>query len=322
MKAAFFDQYGPPEVIQTKDIDLPTIKGNEILLKVRSAAVTMGDCEMRSPKIPNFTWFIVRLVFGYRKPRKKVLGSYVSGVIEAVGEAIKSFKVGDSVFGVSEGFGAHAEYLKLSDKAAMVLLPESATHEEAAPIGLGLDSLHFLRKAEVKEGEHVLINGAGGGIGTYAVQLARYFGAEVTAVDSADKLDMLKEVGAAHVIDYQKEDFTKNGQTYDVIFDVVGMIPRIGALRLLKDKGRYISAIPLVSNLIPNWWVGLTSDKKMMTGLTSATVEDLNFLKERMKEGCLKTPIDRKYALEDMVDAHGYIESGAKKGNIVIAFDE
>ena len=319
MKAVLFYRYGPPEVLQFKEVEKPVPKANEILLKIKAAAVTMGDCEMRRPEITSFTWFMARLYFGLRKPRIKTLGSYFAGEIVSVGSAVESFRVGDQLFGISPTFGAHAEYICLSDKYALSKLPATMCYEEAAPVGLGLDSLHFLKKANIKKGEEVLINGAGGGIGTYAVQLAKYFGGRVTAVDSKNKLEMLRSIGADEVIDFQEGDFTNNSVAYDVVFDVVGSLSHTRSLRLLKENGRYTSAIPLLSRLFPNLWVSLTSNKKMMTGLTNPHIEDLKFLKELIETGHLKTIIDRNYELANVSDAHRYVEQTLKKGNVVIS---
>jgi len=319
MKAVLYYKYGEPDVLQLEEVEKPIPKANEILLKIRASAVTMGDCEMRSPKIPNLTWFFARLYFGLRKPRQKILGSYLAGEIESVGRDVKSFKKGAQLFGISPRFGAHAEYICLSDKYALTKLPSNMTYEEAAPIGLGLDSLHFLKKTKINKGESVLINGAGGGIGTYAVQLAKYFEATVTAVDSNNKLEMLHSIGADKVIDYREGDFTKKGTTYDIVFDVVGTLSHTRSLRLLNKNGRYISAIPIFSRLLPSLWVSLTSNKKMMTGLTNPHIEDLEFLKELIEEGQLKTIIDSKYDLKEVPDAHRYVEQGIKKGNVVIS---
>jgi len=318
MKAVLYYNYGPPEVLQHEEVKKPIPKANEILLKIRASAVTMGDCEMRSPKIPNLTWFMARLYFGLRKPRQRILGSYVAGEIESVGLDVKAFKKGEQVFGISPRFGAHAEYMCLSDKYALTKLPFNMTFGEAAPVGLGLDSLHFLKKTMVSKGDEVLINGAGGGIGTYAVQLARYFGASVTAVDSNNKLEMLRSIGADKVIDYKEGDFTKKGTTYDIVFDVVGTLSHTRSLRLLNKNGRYISAIPLLSRLFPSLWVSLTSNRKMMTGLTNPHIEDLDYLKELIEAGHLKTIVDRNFELKAVADAHRYVEQGSKKGNVVI----
>lgn len=318
MKAALYYEYGPPDVLQLEEVEKPIPKNNEILLKIRASAVTMGDCEMRSPKIPSLTWFMARLYFGLRKPRLRILGNYLAGEIEAVGLDVKSFKKGEQLFGISPRFGAHAEYICLSDKYALTKLPSNMTFGEAAPVGLGLDSLHFLKKTKISKGDEVLINGAGGGIGTYAVQLAKYFGATVTAVDSNNKLELLRSIGANKTIDYMKGDFTKNGNTYDIVFDVVGTLSHARSLNLLNKNGRYISAIPLFSRLFPNLWVSMTSKRKMMTGLTNPHIEDLNFLKDLIEAGQLKTIIDRNFDLKAVADAHRYVEQGSKKGNVVI----
>lgn len=319
MKAVLFYRYGPPEVLQFKEVEKPVPRANEILLKIKAAAVTMGDCEMRRPEITSLTWFMARLYFGLRKPRIKTLGSYFAGEIESVGSEVKSFKVGDQLFGISPTFGAHAEFVCLSEAYALTKLPSNMSFEEAAPVGLGLDSLHFLKKAKIKKGEHVLINGAGGGIGTYAVQLAKHFGAKVTAVDSKNKLEMLRSIGADMVVDYEKGDFTKKGITYDIVFDVVGSLSHNRSLRLLNNKGRYISAIPLITRLLPNLWVSLTSNKKMMTGLTNPHIEDLDFLKDLIEAGQLKTIIDSTFDLKGVADAHRYLEQALKQGNVVIS---
>ena len=320
MKAIVYEKYGGPEVLELKEIAKPTPKKDQVLIKIHAVTVTMGDCELRSPKIPYLLWFIVRLAFGLFKPRKKILGGYFAGEVEAIGEKVKKIKKGDQLFGVSGAdFGAYAEYVSLSESNALTTLPSNMTYEEAAPVALGLDSLHFLRKAKIKAGEKVLINGAGGGIGTYAVQIAKYLGAEVTAVDSGDKLDILRSLGADFVIDYQKEDFVKSGKTYDVVFDVVGVIAHANSLKLLQPNGRYLSAIPQFPRIFKSWITDLTSNKKVMTGLTSPTQEDLNYLKDLIETGKLKTALESSiFPFEKMADAHRYIESGRKIGNLVI----
>ncbi|WP_411028897.1 NAD(P)-dependent alcohol dehydrogenase [Spongiimicrobium sp. 3-5] len=321
MKAIFYDTYGPPEVLQLKKLEKPIPKPKQILIKIKAAAITMGDCEMRSPKIPNFTWFIVRLFFGIRKPKKRILGSYWAGEVAQTGQDVDTFKEGDKLFGISEGFGAHAEYLCLLASGALTSMPNEATYEEVAPMGLGLDSLHFLKKARIKAGDNILINGAGGGIGTYAVQLAKCFGAMVTAVDSADKLEMLTAVGADKVIDYKAGDFSKLGTSYDLVFDVVGALSYRQSMRLLNKKGRYITAVPLISGLLKGLWARLTSKKRIMTGLTRANKEELDFLKKMMEEGKLKTVIDKRFSIDEVPDAHNYIEQGHKRGNVVMVVD-
>lgn len=321
MKAIVYHRYGPPEVLETANVEKPVPKDDEILIRIHAAAITTGDTELRSPAIPNLIWFIVRLVFGLRKPRKKILGGYLSGTVEAVGEKVKRFSEGDPIFGVSGvRFGAHAEYLCVPENYAMVPKPDGISHEEAAPVALGLDSLYFLQKSKLKSGERILINGAGGGIGTYAVQLAKHYGAHVTAVDRSNKLDMLRSVGADEVVDFESTPLEDHTATYDVVFDVVGKVSRRASTRLLNPQGRYISAVLEFSRMIPAIWTNLTSKKKVMTGLTSPTVNDLAYLKELMEEGHLKTIIEKQYSLEEVPDAHRHIESGLKWGNVVLSF--
>lgn len=319
MKAVVYTQYGPPEVLRVKEVAIPTPKDDQILLKLKATAITMGDCELRRPDIPNFIWLIVRLFFGLRKPRKQILGGYIAGEVAAVGTAVTKFKIGNHLFGLSGmDFGGYAEYVALSEKAVLTTLPKETSYNEAAPLGLGLDSLHFMKMAQIKPGQTVLINGAGGGIGTYALQLAKYYGAKVTAVDSADKLAMLLEAGADCALDYRSEGFKTMKQTFDVVFDVVGKVPYQRSLELLEPHGRYISANPQFSRMIRAALTSLGRKKKIMTGLTSGKTEDLETLKQLMEEGHLSTIIDRCYSLDQMAEAHQFIEDGLKKGNAVL----
>ncbi len=326
MKAVVYDRYGPPEVLSVQEVPMPTAGAHELLIKVRAAAITMGDCELRSPKIPTFVWLMVRLYFGLFKPRVKILGGYLAGEVEAVGADVTRFKPGDRIFGVSgPKFGSYAEYISLPETTALVRLPGNISFAQAAPVGLALDSLHFIRLAGLKKGETILINGAGGGIGTYAVQLAKELGAAVTAVDAASKLDMLRSVGADYVIDYTTEQFAQSGKTYDVILDVVGKISLPDALRLLNRKGRYFSAIPSpyrsILGLLHSGYDYLPwrrTGKRTGTGLTSPSVEDMEHLKGLLASGHLKTILERSYTLAEVAEAHRHIESGAKSGNVVL----
>ena len=324
MKAIVYTQYGPPDVLKLKEVEIPTPNDKEVLIKNHAAIATMGDCELRSPKIQNLIWLIVRIYFGLRKPRKQILGGYLAGEIEAVGKEVKHFKKGDQVFACTgPRFGAYAQYTCLPEEGALAIKPANMTFEEAAGVPLGgLDALHFLTKANIQSGQKVLINGAAGSIGTFALQLAKYFGAEVTGVDSTKKLDLLRSLGADHVIDYTQEDFTKNGETYDVIFNVVIKSSYSRNLRSLKKNGRYLLVNPAgLSQMLRGLWTSITGSKKVISAFASANAEDLMFLKELAEEGKLKSVVDRRYPLEQTAEAHKYIETGQKIGNVVITFE-
>ncbi len=327
MKAIVWTKYGPPDVLQLKEVEKPTPNDNEVLIRIHATTVTAGDCEIRSLRFSLFLRLIMRLGFGFRKPKRiTILGSELAGEIESVGKDVKLFRKGDQVFGnTGAGLGAYAEYVCLPEegKAGVVAIkPANMTYEEAAavPVG-GLEALHFLRKGNIQSGQKVLINGAGGSIGTMAVQLAKSFEAKVTGVDSTRKLDMLRSIGADKVIDYTQEDFTKSGETYDVIFDVVGKASFSGCIRSLKKKGIYLLANPRLSLYIRRLWTLMTSSKKVISGLTSYKTENLIFLKELIEAGKIKSVIDRHYPLEQIAEAHRYVETGQKTGNVVITVD-
>jgi len=324
MKAIVWTKYGPPEVLKLQDIEKPAPKSNEVRIKVHATTVTAGDCEMRCLKFPIYLRLIMRVFVGIRKPtRVTIIGQELAGEIESIGKDVKRFKKGDQIFG-SAGFstGTYAEYICLPeehDEGILAIKPANMTYEEAATVTTGgLEALHFLRKGNIQPGQKILINGAGGSIGTYGVQLAKYFGAEVTTVDSEGKLDMLRSIGADHVIDYTQEDFTKNGQTYDVIFDVVGKSPFSGSIRSLKEKGVYLLANPTPSKMIRGVWVSRNNSKKVVFEMTKQKTQDLIFIRELIEAGKIHAVIDRTYPLEQTAEAHRYVETGQKKGNIVI----
>ena len=321
MKAIVWTDYGPPDVLRIQDAEKPIPKDNQVLIKVHAATVTAGDCEMRSMTLPAWIRLAMRLYIGFRRPtRKTILGQELAGEIEAVGKDVTQFTVGDQVFAQTGfSFGAYAEYVCLPADGAIARKPANMTYEEAAAVPTGgLEALHFLTKASLQPGESILINGAGGSIGTFAVQLARHYGAEVTAVDSAVKLDMLRAIGADHVIDYASEDFTRNGQTYDVIFDIVGKSSFAGSIAALKENGRYLVANPRLSLLLRGQWTSRTSDKQVILEMTSQTSEDLVILRELIEAGKLKSVIDRRYPLAETAEAHRYVETGNKAGNVII----
>ena len=324
MKAIVWTKYGGPDGLQFQEIEKPTPKDNEVLIRVHATTVTAGDCEMRALKFPIWLILPIRLFVGLRKPKNvTILGQEFSGEVEGVGKDVKDFKFGDQVFGTA-GFniGTYAEYICLpeeSDEGVLAIKPTNMSFEEAAAVPTGgLEALHFLRKGEIRSGQKILINGAGGSIGTSGVQLAKYFGAEVTAVDSTEKLDMLRSIGADHVIDYTKEDFTRNSQTYDVIFDVVGKSPFSRSLNSLAENGYYLIANPSLPKMVRGWWVSRISSKKVILEMTKQKAEDLIYLRELIEAGNLKTIIDKNYPLEQTAEAHEYVETGKKRGNVII----
>ena len=325
MKAVVWTAYGSPDVLQLEEIEKPVPQDNEVQIRVHAATVTAGDCEARSLKFPFWISLPMRLYIGVFKPtRRRVLGQELAGEIEAVGRDVTRFKVGDRVFG-STGFyfGAYAEYCYLpadAEDAVLASIPANVTFEEAAAISTGgLEALHFLRQSNIQRGERILIIGAGGSIGTAGVQLAKHYGAEVTAVDSTGKLDMLRSIGADYVIDYTKEDFTKRGETYDIIFDVVGKGAFSGMMQSLKPQGRYLMANPRLSSIFRWLWISRGSSKKVIFNPAGRNPNDLSLLREMVETGKLKIVIDRRYPLEQTAEAHRYVETGRKKGNVIIA---
>jgi NADPH:quinone reductase-like Zn-dependent oxidoreductase len=324
MKAIVWTKYGPPEGLELREVEKPMPKADEVRIKVHATTVTAGDCEARRLQFPFGLGLAIRVYAGLIRPvRLTILGQELAGEIEAVGKDVTRFKEGDQVFASTGfGFGAYAEYKCMAenpDMGVLALKPVNMTYEEAAavPVG-GLEALHFLRQGGLQSGRKVLINGAGGSIGTLGIQLAKHYEAEVTAVDSTGKLDMLRSIGADHVIDYTREDFTQRGERYDAIFDVVGKAPFVGSMRSLSENGVYLLANPSLSRLVRGRWTSLTSSKRVISGASSPQTADLLFLKELIESGTLRVVIDRRYPLEQMAEAHRYVEAGGKKGNVVI----
>ena len=328
MKAIVWTKYGPPDVLQLQEVEKPTPKDDEVLIRIHATTVTAGDCEMRSLKFPLFLSVPVRIWIGLTKPRGTTIpGTELAGEIEAVGKDVEQLKEGDQVYGsAGMSLGANAEYICLPEQPGEVeggvaIKPANMTYEEAATVPFGgRDALHFLRLGNIQSGQKILINGAGGSIGTFAVQLAKLYGAEVTAVDSTGKLDMLRSIGADHVIDYTQEDFTERGEIYDVIFDVVGKISFSRSNKALREKGTYLLANPQ-SQIVRGLWTSLTSGKKVIMQAASGTIKDLVHLRGLIEAGKIKTVIDRTYPLEQTAEAHRYVETGHKKGNVVITVE-
>ena len=320
MKAIVATKYDPPEVLQLKEVEKPTPKDNEILVRIHATTVNAGDFRMRSFTVPPLFWLPARLTLGFTKPKQPIYGMELAGEVEATGKAVTRYKVGDQVFAstLDQNFGAHAEYKCLPEDAAVVTKPHHMSYEQAATLSISANTaLYFLKKANIEPGEKVLIYGASGAVGTFAVQLAKYFGAEVTGVCSTKNLQMVKSLGADEVIDYTQEDFTKNGERYDIIFDAVGKTTFAQCQESLKDKGCYLHT-GMIASEIKGLWYSMTTGKQVFGGTAATTTEALVVLKELVESGQLKPVIDRCYPLEQIVEAHRYVEQGHKKGNVVI----
>lgn len=302
MKAAVYKNYGPPEVLQLAELEKPTPKDNELLVKIHAATVTSGDVRLRSSDFPPLFWLPARLIFGLFNPKKTILGHELSGVVEAVGKDVTKFNVGDSVFGTTTMLktGSYAEYVCLPEKwksGVVEIKPENLSHQQAAALPVGaMTAIHLLEKAKLKEGQNVLIYGASGSVGSYAVQVVKNKSAKVTAVSSAANFDMVKSLGADSLIDYHTEDYAESNSTYDIVFDAVGKTSKSQAKKVLKPKGHYVSI-------------------KM---ITEEKDEYLTRIKAMAESGLLVPYIDQKFKLEDIVKAHKYVDTGRKRGNLVI----
>jgi NADPH:quinone reductase-like Zn-dependent oxidoreductase len=300
MKAIVATKFGGPEVLQLKEVQKPTPKDNEILIRVHATTVSAGDIRMRSLDVPPLFWLPARITLGFTKPKHPIYGMELAGDVEAIGKDVTRFKVGDPVFAstLTENFGGYAEYKCMPEQAMVAIKPHTMTYEEAAAVPIGATTaLRLLRKGSIQRGQRVLIYGASGSVGTYAIQLAKYFGAEVTGVCSTANLDMVKALGADHVIDYTKEDFSSRAERYDVIFDTLAKFPKASYAEVLAPQGTYVSMARLS---------------------TKESMENLIFIRERIEAGEINAVIGRCYPLEQMVEAHRYVDTGHKQGNVVI----
>lgn len=316
MQAVVVTRYGSPEVLQVQEVNKPTPKDNEVLIKIHASSVSSGDTHIRRADP-----FMVRLVYGFQRPKSAILGNEVAGIVEAIGKEVTKFKVGDEVYG-SAGFtlGTNAEYITLHEDGSIGPKPSNLSFEEAAAIPFGANaSVYFLRdKANIQPGQKILINGASGSLGTAAIQLAKYYGAHVTAVTSGVNAELVRSLGADEVIDYTKEAITQNGVTYDFIFDTVGKLSFSGSKSSLKEDGLFLAAAAGLSGFAQTFLTSLTGGKKMVADVVKENQDNLLFFKELIEAGHLRPVIDRTYPLEETAEAHRYVDTGRKKGNVVI----
>ena len=325
MRAAVFTEYGPPDVLQIKDVEKPIPKDKEVLVRIHATTVCAADYRIRKADP-----FVVRLMIGLRRPKIHILGMEFAGTIESVGQAVTRFAAGDQVFGATGfKFGAHAEYACLPESGTLAIKPVNMTFEQAAAVFFGgFTALHFLKKAKIQAGQKALIYGASGSVGVFAVQLAKHFGAHVTAVCSTANLDLVKSLGADQVLDYTREDFSKAGRVYDMVFDAVGYSGYTRSLKSLKRGGFYLRAggsgrvLSMLGDTLRGMWISSTGTAKVVGGVARADAGDVSFLKQLIEAGEITTVIDRRYSLDQIAEAHRYAEAGHKKGHVVIVLQQ
>jgi len=320
MKAYYCTFYGSPEVLEQRDVPVPKPKPNQILVKIKAVPVTVGDCRIRGFRVPPSFQLMAKIALGFKRPKRPVLGKYFAGVVESVGCKVTQFKIGDQVFGsTGNKFGTYAEFVRVSEKDSVTTIPENINFEQAAAALWGSGTaLHFLQKTEMKKQQHILINGASGSVGLGAVQLAKYFGFIVTAVCSSKNIDLVKSMGADHVIDYTQEDFTENTADFDIVFDTIGNHPVQKLIKILKTDGvlLHIVATPDIAREIRKQLKG--TQKRFIGGTFKWNKEMISFIKTRIENNELKSIIDSRYPFDEMVAAHYRVDTGRKTGEVVV----
>lgn len=321
MKAAIYTRYGPPEVLEIKEVPKPVCGDLEMIIKVRATTVTAGDYRMRAYKVPPLFWLPGRIYAGLLRPKRPILGTELAGVVEAVGKNVSRYNIGEAVFGSTGAqFGAYAEYVCLPEDSVLALKPDHVTFEQAAAVPFGsLAALFFLRdQGKLQPGHNVLVNGASGGVGSAAVQIARSLGARVTGVCSTANIEMVRSLGAANVVDYTQTDVTRGHGTFDLILDTVGNLPVLRAKRILRNTGVLVTAVIGLPHVVQMVWTSVTGGKKVIGSVVSEKIEDFLFLASLVREGRIKPFIDRAYPFDQIAEAHRYAENGHKRGNVVI----
>jgi NADPH:quinone reductase-like Zn-dependent oxidoreductase len=323
VKAIVYERYGPPDVLRLTDLPKPAPKDNEILIRTRATTVTSGDWRVRSLEVPAGFGLLSRLALGISGPRQKILSSELAGEVESVGKNVTKFKTGDDVFAFpGVRMGSYVEYKCMPEDGPVALKPANVTFDEAAAISFGgTTALDFFRRGKLESGEKVLVNGASGAVGAAAVQLARHFGADVTGVCSSANMELVQSLGASRVIDYTKEDFTENDETYDVIIDTAGTAPFSRCRRSLKEGGRLLVVLGRLSDMLRIPWVSMTGSRKIVAGTAVGRAEDLRYLANLAASGQFRAVIDRRYPFAQMVEAHRYVDTGRKRGNVVVTLE-
>jgi len=323
MKAFVYRRYGGPDVVELAEVPKPVPRDNEVLVRIHATTVTSGDWRVRTLHVPTGLGLVARLAIGFTRPRQPIMGSEMAGTIESVGKHVTRFRVGDEVFGFPGGaMGSHAQYRTMPEDGRIARKPANLSFEEAASLPFGAStSLHYLRKARIKAGDAVLVIGASGGVGSAMVQLAKHFGAQVTGVTSTNNLALVASLGADRVIDYTREDFTARGETYDIVVDTVGKTPFARCRSVLKDKGRLLAVAAGMPEMLASVWAPLTGSRRVIAGPAEERVGDIPEIAALAEAGALKPVIDRRYRFAQMPEAHAYVETGRKRGSVVVSVE-